>query len=134
MNGKVLVDTSVWIAFFRGKSPALTEHIGALLKSGRAVFSGIIALELIRGAKGQKELQTLYDAFDLMQCMEVNDKTYVSAGKLGYDLARKGLTISVVDLLIARTAMENGLSLMTYDEHFSVIVEQSALCLEKIKE
>ena len=131
MDAKVLVDTSVWIAFFRGKDPELVERIAALLKSGKAVYTGIIALELINGAKGQKELQVLYDAFDAMQRITVNETTYLLAGKLGYGLARKGQTLSAVDLLIAEAAIENGLSLMTYDEHFGVIAKNSTLTLFK---
>lgn len=131
MDAKVLVDTSVWITFFRGKDPQLIELITMLLKSGRAVYTGIIALELVNGAKGQKELQTLHDAFDVMECITVNETTYLSAGKLGYELSRKGHTLSTVDLLIAQTAVENGLSLLTYDEHFKVIEKYSPLHLFK---
>jgi hypothetical protein len=131
MDAKVLVDTSVWITFFRGKDPQLIELITMLLKSGRAVYSGIIALELVNGAKGHKELQTLHDAFDAMECITVNETTYLSAGKLGYELSRKGHTLSTVDLLIAQTAVENGLSLLTYDEHFKVIEKYSPLHLFK---
>jgi predicted nucleic acid-binding protein len=129
MDAKVLVDTSVWITFFRKKDPGLTDRIATLLKSGRAVYTGIIALELINGAKGQHELQTLYDAFDTMPNIAINETTYLRAGKLGYDLARKGHTVSTVDLLIAQTVIENSLSLMTYDEHFSVIAKYSPLVL-----
>jgi len=129
MSGKVLVDTSVWIAFFRGKDPSLIERIAALLKSGQAVYAGIIALELINGAKGQKELKVLYDAFDTMERIPVSETTYLSAGRLGYETARKGYTLSAVDLLIAQAAIENGVSLMTYDEHFSVIARHSSLVL-----
>ncbi len=131
MDAKVLVDTSVWIAFFRGIDSDLTERIAALLKSGKAVYTGIVALELINGAKDQKALQILYDAFDVMQCIPVDETTYLHAGKLGYELARKGYTASTVDLLIAQAAIENSLSLMTYDEHFNVMAKHSALALFK---
>ena len=131
MDAKVLVDTSVWITFFRGKDPLLIELITMLLKSGRAVYTGIIALELINGAKGQKELQTLHDAFDAMECIIVNETTYFSAGKLGYELSRKGHTLSTVDLLIAQTAIGHNLSLLTYDEHFRVIEKNSSLTFFK---
>jgi len=131
MDAKVLIDTSGWITFFRKKDTELTERIAMLLKSGRAVYTGIIALELINGAKGQHELQTLHDAFDIMECIAVNESTYLRAGKLGYNLARKGHTLSAVDLLIAQTAIENSLSLITYDEHFSVIAKHSPLSLFK---
>ena len=129
MAAKVLVDTSVWIAFFRGKDVQLTERIASLLKSQSAVYTGIVALELLNGAKGQKELQVLNDAFDAMQCIPITEETYMRAGRLGYELARKGNTLSAVDLLIAQTTIENGSLLMTYDEHFSIIADHSTLAL-----
>ncbi|MEJ2696150.1 MAG: PIN domain-containing protein [Candidatus Sulfobium sp.] len=129
MAGEVLVDTSVWIAFFREKNLSLAERIASLLKSGRAVYTGIIALELINGAKGRKELEVLTDAFDAMRCIPVRETTFLSAGTLGYGAARKGNTLGAVDLLIAQIAIENGLLLMTYDEHFSVIARHSPLTL-----
>ena len=66
-----------------------------------------------------------------MQCIAVNENTYLHAVKLGYDLARKGHTVSTVDLLIAQSAIENRLSLMSYDDHFSIIAKHSALALFK---
>ncbi len=131
MDAKVLVDTSAWISFFRGKDPRLTEQISSLLESGRAVCTGIIALELINGAKGQKELQALSCLFDVTQHAAAGESTFFKAGRLGYELARKGHTLSAVDLLIAQTAIENNLRLLTLDEHFRVIEKHGALDLFK---
>lgn len=39
--------------------------------------------------------------------------------------------MSAVDLLIAETAIENSISLMTYDEHFAVIADHRPLTLFK---
>jgi predicted nucleic acid-binding protein len=52
MGAEVLIDTSVWISFFRKKDPGLTERIATLLKTGRAIYTGVIALELLNGANG----------------------------------------------------------------------------------
>jgi predicted nucleic acid-binding protein len=96
-----------------------------------AAYLGIIALELINGGKGQRELETLYAAFETMQCIPISDDSYLRAGRLGCEFARKGYTLSPVDLLIAQAAIENNLSLMSYDEHFRVIEKHSALNLLK---
>lgn len=129
MSADVLVDTSVWISFFRGGDNGLIERINGLLRSGKAVFTGIIALELINGAKGQRELQILNDVFDVMRCVRVGDDTFQRAGRLGFELARKGTTAGTVDLLVAQIAIENDLALMTYDAHFSAIARHSGLVL-----
>ncbi|MBF0560307.1 MAG: PIN domain-containing protein [Nitrospirae bacterium] len=131
MGDKVLIDTSVWVDFFRKRRPELIERIATLLKSGRAFCTGIIALELLNGAKGPKELKALHDAFDIMRHIAADETTCMSAGKLGYEIARKGHTMSTVDLLIAQVAIENSLSLMTFDEHFDTIAKNSELTLFK---
>jgi predicted nucleic acid-binding protein len=64
-----------------------------------------------------------------MQSIPITETTYLRVGKLGYEIARGGYTLSAVDLLIAQTAIENGVSLMTYDEHFAVIADHSPLTL-----
>jgi predicted nucleic acid-binding protein len=129
MNDRVLIDTSVWIDFFRRRDVKLIEQIGILLKSGRAIYTGIIALELINGAKGQKELQALHDVFGAMEKINEMETTHFNAGKIGYEIARKGHTLGVVDLLIAQISIENDLVLMTFDEHFKVIAKYSNLKL-----
>ncbi len=129
MSGRVLIDTSAWITFFRGKDPVLADRIAEWLRAGRAVYTGIIGLELIRRAKGKKELQIIYDAFDAMDCIAVDEAVYLHAGALGYELARKGHTLGTMDLLIAQIAMDNRLSLLTYDQHFDLIAKHSTLQL-----
>jgi len=131
MSGRVLIDTSVWVEFFRGRNETLVENVSALLKTGRAAYTGIIALELLNGAKGQKDLEVLHDAFDIMQRISENDATFTSAGRMGYDLARKGVTASTVDLLIAQTAIENSMPLMTLDKHFDAMAAQTNLKVMK---
>lgn len=130
MKDKILIDSSVWIDFFRNKDSSFIDKIELLLKSGRAVYTGIIVIELINGAKGKKELQVLENMFGVMEMFSEKESTHLNTGKLGYEIARKGYTLGVVDLLIAQIAMENNLSLLTMDEHFKIIAKYSELRLE----
>ncbi|MBI5418310.1 PIN domain-containing protein [Candidatus Poribacteria bacterium] len=129
MKDKILIDTSIWIDFFRNKDNVLVEKIAMLLKSNKTVYTGIIALELINGAKSNKELEILDNLFSTMDKINTNEKTFFNAGKLGFAIARKGYTINTVDLLIAQIAIENNLSIMTNDEHFNIISKCSHLSL-----
>jgi predicted nucleic acid-binding protein len=129
MADKVLVDTSAWIDFFRKREPERHELVATLLREGRAMGTGIVALELLRGAKTTKELKLVSELFETLNMVYQAPSTYVAAGKMGYDLARNGYTLSTVDLLIAQIAIENELSLLTLDRHFLTIGEYFPLKL-----
>jgi len=111
MEDKILIDTSIWINFFRKKDLKIYTLVANLLKERRAVGTGIISLEFLKGGKTIKELNYLSDLFELIEMVFPNPQSYILAGKMGYALARKGHTLSVVDLLIAQLAIENNLSL-----------------------
>jgi len=129
MVDKVLVDTSAWIDFFRKKEPERHELVATLLREGRATGTGIVALELLRGAKTSKELTLVSELFETIEMVYQTPSTYSAAGKIGYDMARNGYTLSTVDLLIAQLAMENDMSLLTLDQHFAIIAEHFPLKL-----
>lgn len=58
-----------------------------------------------------------------------NPESYRLAGELGFPLAKTGTTLGVVDLLIAQVAIENGLKLLTLNNHFKIIQKHSRLDL-----
>jgi predicted nucleic acid-binding protein len=132
MEDKVLIDTSAWIDFFRKKDYRLYTLIAKLLKENRAVASGIIASELIRGGKTIKELDYLHDLLEIITMVFPEPQSYMLAGKMGYNLARKGYNLAVVDLLIAQLAIENNFALLTLDKHFNIIKKNSSLNLLEI--
>jgi len=47
----VLVDTSVWIAFFREGSSSAARHLDVLLEEGEACICGLIEAELLPGLR-----------------------------------------------------------------------------------
>jgi predicted nucleic acid-binding protein len=132
MEDKILIDTSAWIDFFRKNDLKTYALVAKLLKENRAVASGIIALELLRGGKTIKELNYLHDLFEVIEMVSPNSPSFLLAGKMGFSLARKGYTLSVVDLLIAQLAIENNLALLTLDQHFRIIKKNSSLKLLEI--
>ncbi len=129
MPDKVLVDTSVWIDFFRKRDHTHHDQIASLLRNARAVGTGIVALELLRGAKSDKEMRLVKELFEEMQAVDPTPATYFRAGELGHRLARKGCAMGTVDLLIAQLAMENDVSLFSLDQHFKTIAEHASLRL-----
>jgi predicted nucleic acid-binding protein len=133
MPDNVLVDTSVWIEYFQVPKSHVFEHVTRLLKERRAFFAGIIAMELIRGARSEKELSVLESLFRSINKIVELETTHYEAGKIGYGLAKMGLTIGTVDLLISQLAIENDLSLYTQDQHFEIVAKSFPLRFYRIE-
>ena len=53
MKSPLLVDTSAWIDFFRGKQSAVTDTVQLALQLGLARLCGPVKVELLQSARGQ---------------------------------------------------------------------------------
>jgi len=129
MKDKVLIDTSVWIEFFRKSGSEVSSRLRDVLVEERAAITGIISLELQRGAAGETELRFLDRFLAAIHYIPTKEELYKNAGFMGYNLSKKGIHIGTVDLLIAQTAIENSIPLYTLDKHFKEIGRHFPLLL-----
>jgi predicted nucleic acid-binding protein len=129
MNDSVLVDTSVWISFFRHADSVVSARLKQLLKSGALVYTGIISTELYRGAKSKRETDALDELLTSIECIATKEEYFLAAGQLGRILSQRGVTVGVVDLLIAQISIANNLILFTLDKHFAAVARHSSLRL-----
>ncbi len=115
-----LVDTSAWVAFFRGDADA-RKRVDPLLAEGRAALSGPIYAEVLSGAPtraAQNRLRTLLRALRwLPEPAEVWDRI----AETRFALAQQGYQAKLVDVMIALTAAESGVGLLTRDRDFQWI-------------
>jgi len=117
---KVLVDTSVWIYFFRGREEIVKE-IKKLLHQRKIVITGIVVTELLQGVKNEKERKLLEEIFSYLPWIEPQKEDYFHAGIIGKELRSKGITIPVVDLLLGTMAIRRKYHIFTLDRHFKFI-------------
>jgi len=116
----VLVDTSIWIDYFR-KQKRVYEELSRLMDETRICLARLILAELIQGAKSDREVTTLNDLPSVFRVLEEGPSTWEKAGLLSYRLKRQGKTASLGDCYIATLANENGVLLFTRDKDFEVI-------------
>lgn len=121
----VLVDTSVLIDFFKGKHGKHIEKFESILEMGIPFgINNLIYQELLQGAASPKEFQKLKTYLDTQIFYDLLESTrsYENAALIFLKCRRKGFTIrSTIDLIIAETAIENGLYLHHNDSDFDVI-------------
>lgn len=126
---KVLVDTSVWVSYFRGGSPAITEKVDGLLAGADVCVPKIVLAELVQGAKSEREISTIEDFLDAFTILDQGPETWLKAGRLSRELKKRGKTIPLLDCYIALIAQENACAILTQDEHFKEIQKVTSLAL-----
>lgn len=131
---KVLLDTSVWITFFRARNKEVVQEVGSLLTMNRVLIAGVVLLELLQGALNEKEVQKILTLMEPVSRIDPSSNTWEEAGRLSYSLRKNGFTISTVDALIAALAIENDALLFTEDKHFDWMNQQSDLRLYSSKQ
>lgn len=112
-----LVDTSAWVDFFRGKAP-FADAVDDLLAVNDVVLCGPVVTEVRRGllpAERRRVLPLLAGCRELHQ----PERLWEEAGDLGYWLARRGVTVKTMDLLIATWALAHSASLLAKDRDFA---------------
>lgn len=124
----ILVDTSVFINYFKGQSDKKTQLFEEILT--RDITFGLSAYtfqEILQGARNEKEYDLLrnYLSTQIIYFLAEETATYEKAARLYFDLRHKGITPrSTIDVLIALTAMENNLLLLHNDHDFDVMAGQ----------
>jgi predicted nucleic acid-binding protein len=117
-----LVDTSVWIDFFKARANPAVQRLKSLLESGLEVgLSAIILQEILQGTSNQQQFVKYRSYFETQPIYLHPDpvKAAIAAAQIYFDCRRRGITVrSSNDCLIAHTAMENGLILLHNDEDF----------------
>jgi predicted nucleic acid-binding protein len=113
----VLVDTSVWVDYFRGVASPAADSLDSLLGEKQVVLCGTVELELLQGAKpGEKAmLQELLSALPYVETERVD---FQAAGEWLNGLRANGFQIPATDGLIASLCSRHHLLLLTLDKHF----------------
>ncbi|TAG32566.1 MAG: PIN domain nuclease [Polaromonas sp.] len=126
MKSPVLVDTSSWIDFFRGKQSAVTDTVQLALQLGLARLCGPVKAELLQGVKTKKEKQQLGVMFGAVENLDTHEADWETAGSNLQALREAGITLPLTDALIAAIADRHKAHVLTLDPHFSHLKVQLA--------
>jgi len=122
----VLVDSSVWIAYFKGNESALP--LNALIDSNNLCINDLILAELLPSIHQKKES----DLKELLLTVERTDlqidwHQIIAMQTLNL---RKGINqVGISDLIIAQHAIQNNFELYALDKYFALMRELHALRL-----
>ena len=120
-SGNVIVDTSIWVDYLRGRDVRQREAIASLLQNGRVYMCGVVLAELLAGTRTEGDRDRIATLFRGLPYLEFSRPTWTAAGLLSANLRSRGNTIPFADLLIGALALENGYGVFTRDAHFQSI-------------
>ncbi len=119
MTPPALLDTDILSAIMRRQPAALAKAQAYLAAHGRFTISIITRYEILRGLK-TKNATTQLAAFEKFcaanEILPINDGIVQRAATIYAVLHQNGALIGDADILIAATAMEHGLTLVTNNE------------------
>lgn len=124
MSALVVVDTSIWIDFFRGVPLAELE---AALRDALVVVPPIVVSELLSApltARRRADLEALLR--DLPLC-DVSFDHWSRVGALRARLRKRGMSMSTPDAHVAQCAIDVDAALWTRDAVFTTVARVAGL-------
>jgi len=124
----VLVDTSVWIAFWRrGSDPGWRAVLEELIEGERVAIVPPIVAELLYGARGERERLVIRDLARGAEVLDCTLDAWLSAGEVGRRWRERGRILSPVDCLLAAVCEQHALALWTLDADFEPLFERGEI-------
>jgi hypothetical protein len=121
MNTGIIVDTCVWIEFFREPESELTLHLKSLLRERKVIMVGMVMAEILQGVKSPKEANLVEQNLAKLPYLDITQYIWVTAGKISSSLRSAGNTIPLSDLIIVAMALSGNHEIFTVDQHFNKI-------------
>jgi predicted nucleic acid-binding protein len=115
-----LVDTSVWIDFFRG-APSIKNSLEKLIARDEIFTAGPVLYELLQGVRLPEEKKQVKEALLSTNYLEITSNDWEEAALLSSTLRAQGITLPMTDILIGHLAKARNLGVISFDPHFDQI-------------
>lgn len=125
----ILVDSSVWIDFFRGTATPQVERLDALLGVEPLAIGDLILTEVLQGFSRQSDFDQALAALSAFTLVEIGGEAVaLQAARNDRTLRALGVTPrKTIDTLIATRCIEGGHALLFSDRDFEPFVEHLGL-------
>jgi predicted nucleic acid-binding protein len=125
----ILVDSSVWIDWFRGTPTAAADRLDSLLGQGDLAVGDIIVTEVLQGFAADSDFHQARAALAQFPMVTIaGPDLAIAAAQHFRTLRRHGVTVrKTVDTLIATRCITDGLALLYSDRDFDPFVTHLGL-------
>lgn len=125
----ILVDSSVWIDFFRGTATPESEQLDALLGSELLAVGDLILAEVLQGFASEPDFNRVKRLLGTLDVIDIGGyEIAVQAARNFRALRSRGVTVrKTIDTLIATRCIESDMTLLYSDRDFDPFVRHLGL-------
>lgn len=125
----ILVDSSVWIDYFRGTITPQTDKLDMLLGHEPLAIGDLILTEVLQGFNDERDFNRARKMLTSLSVVELGGREIaVQAAKNFRALRALGVTVrKTIDTVIATRCIESGYDLLHSDRDFDPFVEHLGL-------
>lgn len=126
----IVVDTTVWVDFFKGANTPEAHHLQELIIEDRSIaLTDLIFCEILQGIRADREYERIRQILLEYPIFQMDQLALVEQAAMIYRTCRKrGLTIrKTVDCYIAAVCIDNDLELFHKDLDFDHIARVTPL-------
>jgi predicted nucleic acid-binding protein len=122
----ILVDSSVWIDYFRGTLTVQTERLDALLGSEPLAVGDLVLTEVLQGFNSERDFNQARRLLTALDVVEIGGREIaIQAARHFRTLRLLGVTVrKTIDTLIATFCIEKDYALLYSDRDFEPFVER----------
>jgi len=125
----ILVDSSVWIDYFRGNATAEADRLDSLLGTQLLAIGDLILTEVLQGFSRDKDFNEARKLLTSLTIVDMGGRDIaIQAAKNYRALRALGMTVrKTIDIVIATRCIESGLTLLYSDRDFDPFVTHLGL-------
>ena len=125
----ILVDSSVWIDYFRGTQTPQTERLDGLLSSEPIAVGDLILTEVLQGFGSERDFNEAKRLLTSLLVVELGGREIAIQAARNFRILRaQGVTIrKTIDTVIATRCIESGFTLLHSDRDFDPFVQHLGL-------
>jgi hypothetical protein len=125
----ILVDSSVWIDYFRGITTTATDRLDALLGTAPVATGDLILTEVLQGFITDRDFNQARKLFESLDVIELGGRDVaIQAARNFRALRALGVTVrKTIETIIATRCIQGDLALLYSDRDFDPFVEHLGL-------
>lgn len=125
----ILVDSSVWIDYFRGIATPQADRLDALLGEEELLVGDVVLTEVLQGFDAETDFRTALGLLTAFEVIAIGGREVaIEAARNFRTLRARGITIrKTIDTLIATRCIRDGLILLYSDRDFDPFVDHLGL-------